>query len=205
MILKVGLTGGIGSGKSTVANIFKVLGIPVFDSDAAAKEVMHTDKALQQAIMRTFGEDVYQQGELNRKLLASMVFTDPFRLEQLNALVHPATIAVSDAWMDSQRTPYAIKEAALLFEAGSAGHLDYIIGVSAPRALRIQRVMQRDNAGRQDVLTRMSRQIEEDIKMRLCDFVIFNNDQEMLIPQVLKVHEQLLDRARQMQTAIISK
>lgn len=193
MILKVGLTGGIGSGKSTVANIFRVLGIPVFDSDAAAKEVMHTDKALQQSIIRTFGEEVYQQGELNRKLLASIVFTDPFKLEQLNALVHPATVAASDAWMDRQRTSYAIKEAALLFEAGSAGHLDYIIGVSAPRPLRIQRVMHRDGVGRQEVLTRMSRQIEEDIKMRLCDFVVMNNDQEMLIPQVLEVHQKLLE------------
>ncbi|GGH65390.1 dephospho-CoA kinase [Filimonas zeae] len=195
MILKVGLTGGIGSGKSTVAGIFKVLGIPVFDADAAAKEIMAKDEELQQAIMRTFGDEVYAGGQLNRKLLAGIVFNDAFKLEQLNALVHPATIKAAEQWMQQQKTPYAVKEAALFFEAGTATDLDYVIGVFAPKPLRIHRVMKRDNVTREEVLARMSRQIDEDIKMRLCDFVVENNEQELLIPQVLQVHEALISKA----------
>lgn len=195
MKLKVGLTGGIGSGKSTVAGIFKVLGIPVFDADAAAREIMGKDVKLQQAIMRTFGDEVYAGGQLNRKLLAGIVFNDAFKLEQLNALVHPATIRASEQWMQQQKTPYAVKEAALFFEAGTAADLDYVIGVFAPKPLRIHRVMKRDNVTREEVLTRMSRQIDEDIKMRLCDFVLENNERDLLIPQVLQVHQTLLSKA----------
>lgn len=195
MILKVGLTGGIGSGKSTVAGIFKTLGIPVFDADAAAKEIMGKDAELQQAIMRTFGDDVYAGGQLNRKLLAGIVFNDPFKLEQLNALVHPATIKAAENWMLQQKTAYAVKEAALFFEAGTAADLDYVVGVFAPKPLRIQRVMKRDNVAREEVLARMSRQIDEDIKMRLCDLVVENNDRDLLIPQVLQVHQTLLKKA----------
>jgi len=195
MILKVGLTGGIGSGKSTVAGIFKTLGIPVFDADAAAREIMGKDVELQRAIMHTFGDDVYAGGQLNRKLLAGIVFNDPFKLEQLNALVHPATIKAAENWMQQQKTAYAVKEAALFFEAGTAADLDYIIGVFAPRPLRILRVMKRDNVSREEVLARMSRQIDEDIKMRLCDFVVENNERDLLIPQVLQVHHALLKKA----------
>ncbi|BAV07654.1 dephospho-CoA kinase [Filimonas lacunae] len=195
MLLKVGLTGGIGSGKSTVAKVFKVLGIPIFDADVVAKNIMATDTALQQAIMQTFGADIFENGELNRKKLAGIVFNDAFRLEQLNALVHPAAIKAADYWMQQQLTRYAIKEAALLFEAGSASDLDYVVGVYAPKALRVQRVMQRDSTTREEVLARMSRQIDEEIKMRLCDFVVVNNDQELLIPQVLKIHGMLMEKA----------
>lgn len=197
MILKVGLTGGIGSGKSTVARIFKVLGVPIFDADVVAKNIMASDKVLQEAVMQTFGQEVFENGVLNRKLLAGIVFNDAFKLEQLNALVHPAAIKAADEWMRQQHTSYAIKEAALLFEAGSAGDLDYVVGVYAPKALRVQRVMQRDDASREEVLARMSRQIDEEIKMRLCDFVVVNNDQEMLIPQVMKIHGLLTAKATQ--------
>lgn len=195
MVLKIGLTGGIGSGKSTVAKVFGTLGIPVFDADSVAKNIMNEDKHLQQQIQQTFGDAAYSEGRLNRKYVADIVFNDPFKLEQLNALVHPATIQAAEAWMKKQDAPYAIKEAALLFEAGSAGHLDYVIGVYAPQALRIKRVMDREQVGRQDVLTRMSRQIDEQIKMRLCDFIIINDEQQMVIPQVLKLHEKLLELA----------
>lgn len=115
MALRIGLTGGIGSGKSTVSGIFKVLGIPVFDADTAAKEVMQTNPALRQAIMDTFGEAVYTDGQLNRKQLAALVFSDPFQLETLNALVHPYTIAAAEEWAALQTTPYTVKEAALFF------------------------------------------------------------------------------------------
>lgn len=191
-MIRVGLTGGIGCGKSTVARVFKVLGIPVFDADAAVKSIMATDKDLQQQIMKVFGPDIFAGGVLNRKLLASIVFPDPFKLEQLNALVHPAAIAAAARWMELQSAPYAIKEAALFFEAGSAGDLDFVIGVTAPKALRIKRVMDRDQVSRIEVLTRMSRQIDDDIKMRLCDFVIMNDEQQPLISQVLSIHEKLI-------------
>ncbi len=196
MVLKVGLTGGIGSGKSTVAGIFRVLGIPVFDADTVAKNILNEDAYLQQQVTGLFGEKSFQNGLLNRKYIADIVFNDAFKLEQLNALVHPATIAAADTWMQQQTSAYAIKEAALLFEAGTAAHLDFIIGVKAPMALRIHRVMERDQVGRQEVLTRMGRQIEEDIKMRLCDFVIVNDEQQLVTPQVLQLHERFLQEAK---------
>lgn len=191
-MLKIGLTGGIGSGKSSVAEIFKVLGIPVFDADTQAKLVMETDKQLVSSIESSFGPETYIEGKLNRPFLANLVFNDPYKLEQLNALVHPITIAAAQNWMLQQKTPYIIKEAALLFEAGTAANLDYIIGVYAPKNLRIQRVMERDNASREQVLARISRQINEDIKMKLCNFVIVNDEQQLLIPQVLQLHKKFM-------------
>ncbi len=191
-MLKVGLTGGIGSGKSTVAAIFKLLGIPVFDADVAAKWIMEHDEALIDSIKKGFGEESYTDNKLNRKYIADIVFKDKYQLEVLNSLTHPATIKAADDWMQQQNAPYCIKEAALLFEAGTAGNLDYVIGVQAPDALRIHRVMQRDNATRQDIIARMDKQIDQTIKMKLCDFVIINNEQELIIPQVLEIHRKLV-------------
>jgi dephospho-CoA kinase len=191
-MLKIGLTGGIGSGKSAVAKIFSILGIPVFYADAEAKMIMENDAALASSIMQAFGEGTYTVGKLNRSFLANLVFNDPLKLERLNALVHPATIAAADNWMQQQQTPYVIKEAALLFEAGTASHLDYIVGVYAPQHLRLKRVMDRDGVTREEVLTRMSRQIDETIKMKLCDFVVVNDEQNLIIPQVLTLHEKFI-------------
>lgn len=195
-MLKVGLTGGIGSGKSTVAHVFELLGIPVYYADAAAKEIMNTDAALKEAIKKEFGEETYKNDTLDRSYLASIVFKDKARLEQLNSLVHPATIRNAESWMQQQTTPYAIKEAALFFEAGSAGDLDYIIGVYTPKALRIQRTMLRDNTTKEEVEKRMKNQLNEEIKMRLCDYVIKNDEQQLVIPQVLALHEQFLQQAK---------
>src|SRR5436309_11719842 len=125
MALRIGLTGGIGSGKSTVAKIFEILEIPVFYADAAARQVMNEDEELKQRIRETFGNAAYENEILNRKYIANIVFNDPFKLEQLNALVHPAAIAMAENWMQEQTTPYVIKEAALFFEAGSIEGLDY--------------------------------------------------------------------------------
>ncbi len=191
-MLAIGLTGGIGSGKSTVAEIFKVLGIPVFDADSQAKRLMDEDPALRLAVQQAFGEDTYTNGKLNRKILAELVFGHPFELQKLNAIVHPVTIRAAKDWMMKQTAPYVIKEAALLFEAGSASGLDYIIGVSAPVTIRINRVMQRDHVTRQQVQERMDRQINDEIKMRLCDFILINNEQQLLTTQVLDLHHKLL-------------
>lgn len=195
MALRIGLTGGIGSGKTTVAEIFNVLGIPVFNADEAAKEIMETDLKLQLTIKKQFGESCYLDGKLNKKLLASIVFTDSYQLEKLNSLVHPYTIEAAEVWTSKQTTAYTVKEAALFFEAGTAIGFDYIIGVSASKQLRLKRVMQRDALTRDEVELRMKRQISDDIKMRLCDFVIVNDDQHLLIPQVVKLHERFLEES----------
>ncbi|QGW27692.1 dephospho-CoA kinase [Phnomibacter ginsenosidimutans] len=199
-MLRVGITGGIGSGKSVVARIFETLGIPVYYSDAEAKRLMNTDATLRTNIIAAFGPEAYNEAGLNRSWLAAQAFQQPEKTQLLNSIVHPAVIAHGKQWLEQQQTAYAIKEAALFFESGSATDIDFMIGVYAPQALRIQRVMQRDGLGRQEVLTRMSRQIEETVKMKLCDAVIQNNEQEMLIPQVLQLHQQLLAMAEKNST-----
>src|SRR6478736_3008926 len=194
-MLKIGLTGGMGSGKTTVSKIFSVLGIPVFYADDIAKTIMNEDEGLKQSIIHLFGSEAYINDQLNRKYIASVVFKDKYKLDRLNALVHPVTIAAADKWMREQTTAYVIKEAALMFEAGAAAHLDYVIGVYAPQHLRLQRVMHRDGVTRDDVLARINNQIDEDIKMKLCDFVIVNDEQQAVLPQVLERHQQFLSMA----------
>ncbi len=191
-MLKVGITGGIGSGKSTVAKIFEVLGIPVYYADDASKKLMNDDAELKEKIQLNFGKGSYADGLLNRGYLSAIVFNNPEKLALLNSIVHPATIKDAAAWMLKQTAPYAIKEAALIFESGAQEHLDKVIGVHAPAAVRIQRVMQRDKVSREEVISRMNKQIDEEIKMRLCDYIITNDEQELLIPQVLKLHEELI-------------
>lgn len=195
-MFKAGLTGGIGSGKSTVAGIFEILGIPVYYADTATKELMNQDPGLRASIRQYFGKEAYKDGVLDRKYLASIVFSNPEKLEQLNALTHPVTIRHAEEWMNRQQAPYVIKEAALLFESGAAAHLDTIIGVYAPQHIRVKRVMERDGLKAEDVMQRISRQIDEEMKMKLCDHVITNNEQELLIPQVLDLHRVLLEKAK---------
>ena len=191
-MLKIGLTGGIGSGKTTVANIFKVLGIPVFDADTVAKDLMENDPELKEKLIAHFGSPVFDQGKLNRKWLAGIVFQDPYQLNILNALVHPITLNAAEHWFAKQDAPYVIKEAALLFEAGAGAGLDYIIGVFAPQHIRIQRVMQRDGISKEDVLNRIHQQVDDIIKMKLCDFVIVNDDQQLVTKQVLALHKKFV-------------
>lgn len=191
-MLRIGLTGGIGSGKSTVAKMFELLHVPVFYADAASKKLYQTDQELIASIKKYFGEDLYVNGQLDKQKLASIVFSDPSKLELLNQLVHPPTIRDAENWMKKQTSPYVIKEAALIFESGSSAGLDFVIGIKAPLPLRIKRVMERDHVTRDEVLSRMNRQIDEDIKMRLCDFIIDNSEQVLVIPQVLELHHYLL-------------
>ena len=191
-MLKIGLTGGIGSGKSTVAKVFEVLGIPVYYADDAAKRLMNEDEELKEKIKKEFGQSIYKEEKLDRKKLANIVFTSPEKLNLLNALVHPATIKDAEKWMQEQTSPYCIKEAALIFESGAHEHLDYVIGVSTPAAQSIQRTMQRDHITREEVVARMDKQMDDTIKMKLCDFIIKNDEQEMILPQVLDLHNKLL-------------
>jgi dephospho-CoA kinase len=195
-MLKIGITGGIGSGKSTLAQLFNVLGIPVYAADDAAKRLMNEAPVLIKQVKALFGDASYSNGILNRKYIAGIVFKDAEKLAQLNAAVHPVTLKDAEDWMQKQTAPYALKEAAVLFESGGHEHLDYIIGVAAPAPLRIQRAMQRDGVTREEVLARMNRQMNETIKMRLCDFIIYNDEQQLLIPQVLALHQKLLDKVQ---------
>lgn len=191
MSIIIGLTGGIGSGKSTVAKIFAQLGIPVLDADATAKAIMNEDHSVKTKLIELFGEDAYKENQLNRPYIAQLVFEDAFKLQQLNAIIHPITIQYAKDWASKQSAPYVIKEAALFFESGSSEGVEKIIGVTAPKHIRIQRVMQRDQMTRENVIKRMEHQLEDSLKMKLCDWVIQNDDMHLLIPQILAIHQSL--------------
>lgn len=187
MATMIGLTGGIGSGKSVVSKIFTTLGIPVFNADEAAKHIMQTSPEMKAKLIEQFGSSIYDASGLQKEKLAAIVFNDPYQLQLLNAIVHPVTIQAAKDWAANQTSPYVIKEAALIFESAAADGLFKVIGVTAPLSLRIQRVMQRDGVSKEQVEARMQHQILDTIKMRLCDYVIENNNQQMLIPQVLEL------------------
>jgi dephospho-CoA kinase len=187
MAKMIGLTGGIGSGKSVVAKVFATLGIPVFNADEEAKHMMQTNPEIKTKLIQQFGADIYKESGLDKATLAAIVFNDPFQLQILNAIVHPVTIQAAKDWAAKQTSPYVIKEAALIFESGAADGLFKVIGVTAPLSLRVHRVMQRDGITKDQVDARMRNQISDTIKMRLCDYVIENNNQQMVIPQVLAI------------------
>lgn len=201
-MLRIGITGGIGSGKTTVARIFEVLGIPVYYADDAAKRLMNEDPLLKQQVIGLFGNEVYENGLLNRNKLASLVFNNPERLLQLNKVVHPATIADAENWMRHTeknagiKIPYAIKEAALIFESGAQDNLDFVIGVDSPIELRLQRAMNRDKLTRDAVMLRMEKQMNEKEKMNRCHFIIINNEEQLLIPQVMALHDKFVKLVR---------
>lgn len=187
-MLRVGVTGGIGSGKTTVCRIFEVLGIPVFYADEAARKVMETDAALQAQIVALLGQEAYPGGVIDRHYISGKVFGFPEKLAALNALVHPAT---GRAWEQFQQAhpgaPYVIKEAAILFESGAHTSVDKTICVTAPEALRLTRSMQRDGASEAAIRNRMARQMPEEEKIRRCDYVVANDDREAVLPQVLRL------------------
>lgn len=201
MALIIGLTGGIGSGKSTIAKVFANLGVPVFDADAAAKQIMNTSPVIKEKLIETFGPEVYSKPDagqansgaiLNKAYLSKIVFNDPYKLELLNSIVHPITIQAALDWAALQNAPYVIKEAALFFESGSVAGVHKMIGVTAPKSLRIHRVMKRDHCTKEEVEKRMSFQIDESLKMKLCDWVVVNDDQHLVLPQVIALHEKIV-------------
>jgi dephospho-CoA kinase len=190
--IQIGITGGIGSGKSLVCRIFHALGVPVYDADSRAKIVMTTDGILIDQIKKEFGTLSYnEEGELNRELLSRTVFNQPDRLAKLNSLVHPRVAWDYNQWLGEQSSArYCIKEAALLFESGSAQLLDKIIVVEAPDEIRIRRVLQRDtHRTREDVVRIIKNQMPQSEKIKMADYVIKNDESELIIPQVLKLHE----------------
>jgi dephospho-CoA kinase len=193
-MIRVGITGGIGSGKTTVSRIFELLEVPVYYADEAARRLMNEDPLLKESIIREFGENSYGKDGLNRAYLSSFVFNDKEMLLKLNAITHPAVLRDSEDWLQKQRSaPYTLREAALIFESGIDRHLDYVIGVSAPEELRISRTMDRDGLEKEAVIKRIERQFKEDDKMSRCNFVIYNDEKKPLLPQVLKLHDYFLE------------
>lgn len=193
--LQIGITGGIGSGKSLVCNIFHILGIPVYDADSRAKLLYIHNIGLKNQIIEAFGPETYTaEGQLNRKYLASQVFNDNEKVTLLNSLVHPEVGKDYQTWVTQQKNaPYVIKEAALLFESGSSQNLDKIITVFTPMALRIQRVSYRDKQRTiQEIHAIISKQMAEEEKLKKADFIIYNDEQHLLIPQVLLLHQQFV-------------
>jgi len=192
MKLQVGITGNMGSGKSTVCRIFAELGIPIYDADSRAKSLM-LERPLKDQITAVFGKETYlPDGTLNRTYLSQVVFSDTAKLQQLNSLVHPAVAADAKHWHESQTNiPYTLREAALLVESGSYKQLDRLIVVTAPEEIRIERVIARDHTTRESALARMNKQLPESEKVALAQFVINNDGHTSLIPQVMHIHQVL--------------
>ena len=194
--LRVGITGGIGSGKTTVCRIFEALGVPVYDADHWAKWLIANDPDVRAALIALFGSEAYlPDGTYNRTLVAALVFSDAEKLAALNAAVHPAVERHSRAWHERHAQaghPYTLKEAALLVESGSHRFLDALIVVTAPEAIRVRRVVQRDGVPEAAVQARMRNQMPESEKAALADFLIVNDGQHLLIPQVWAVHQKLM-------------
>ena len=193
MSLKVGITGGIGSGKTTVCHIFELLGIPVFYADDEAKKLMISDQILVEEIKSAFGAPSYfEDGSLNRKYISDIVFKDTNQLNKLNSFVHPAVFRAMESWSSQQKSPFVLKEAALLFESGSYQQNKFNILVSCPLGLRIKRVMNRDKISKEKVLEIIQNQFSEERKEAMADFFIQNNEEELIISQVLDLHQKLL-------------
>lgn len=192
-MLQVGITGGIGSGKTTVCKIFEILNIPIYYADDQAKKLMVTNELLIQDIKDFLGPDAYtKEGQLNRPYIANIVFNDQSKLDRLNSLVHPAMYKDGQRWHLQQKdVPYTLKEAAILFESKGNTLMDKTILVVAPLEIRIKRVIDRDTTSKEAVLARISKQMPDEEKIPLADYIILNNGKAPLVPQILKIHDKL--------------
>lgn len=198
-MLKVGITGGIGSGKTTICKVFETLGVPVFYADTVAKQIMASDRVLVESMKRTFGAESYTaEGTLNNKYIAGIVFSDAGQLQKLNELVHPAVFRAFDNWLSQMpiTVPYILKEAALLFESGSYKMCDQNMLVIATEQTRLQRVIERDGVTAEQVKARMEKQLPDEEKKKLADYIIYNNETDSLIIQVTKLHQQFLNTSK---------
>ncbi len=191
-MIKVGITGGIGSGKSIISMAFSKLGIPVYNADISAGILMNNDPNIINGLITKFGRSIYSKSELNRKKLAEIIFTDKEALKYVNGLVHPIVGKDSEKWyLSNQHNPYVIKEAALFFESGSYKELDLIITVTAPLKLRYKRIIERDGITLDQVKKRMENQLSDEEKLKKSDFVIINDDKRSVIDQILFIHQQI--------------
>lgn len=193
---KVGITGGIGSGKSSVCKMLALRGVPIYDSDSRAKQLMVTDAELVRLVSQRFGADVYVDGMLNRQVLAARVFTDKVALAELNSMVHPAVMRDFERWAAEQQTAYVVMESAIIFEAGLDDKLDAVVAVMAPCSLRLERAMQRDGATREQIEERMRTQLSDDELARRAKYAIVNISLDELDEEVEQLHRRLSYDAR---------
>ena len=189
---KLGVTGGIGSGKTSVCRVFNVLNIPVFSADREAKHIMENDKGIIRNMNSIAGKDLYSKGSLDRLELATIIFNDNSLLEKVNSLVHPVVFNHFSKWVAEQTAPYVIMEAAILFESGAAEYVDKVATVVAPVEERIERVIQRNKLTREQVMERMRNQMDDETRIKLSDYIIYNSENDMIIPAILKIHEEIL-------------
>jgi dephospho-CoA kinase len=189
---KIGITGGIGSGKTYVSDVFRSLGVSVFHADSQAKKLMISSEKLIKLLKEEFGNYIYKGSDLNKEKLASIVFSDSNKLQKLNSLVHPIVNEEFNNWCKKQTLPYVIKEAAILFESKSYLGLDAIICVSAPLELRKKRLFNRDNYTEKEIQNRIENQITQEKKEKLSDYIIINDEMDLLLPQIIKIHEELI-------------
>ena len=192
MARRLGITGGIGSGKTTVCRIFRVLGIPVFVTDNVAKELMNSDDEIRMRLNQIAGKDLFLSGSLDRKELARIIFNRPDLLRKVNEAVHPTVLRQFDEWASGAEAPYVIMESAILFEAGADSLVDRVATISAPVEERIARVMGRNDLSREEVIGRINNQLEDEEREEQSYYIINNADNEMIIPEVLKIHEDML-------------
>ena len=191
-MLLVGLTGGIGSGKTTVAKFFMELGIPVYFADDEAKKLMSTSKRIKNKLIKAFGSESFINDTLNRSYLASIVFSKPEKLKVINTIVHPEVIKHFEKWVLKQKAPYVIQENAIIFENEQASRFDKIITVTAPIEKKIERIITRDNTNQEAILLRMENQWNDKEKLKLSDFEICNTSLEQTKNQVIKIHKKLI-------------
>ncbi|WP_294347090.1 dephospho-CoA kinase [Sphingobacterium sp.] len=190
--MKIGITGGIGSGKTFICKLFKAMAVPVYNADEEAKKLMNTDIRIKERLIAEFGAETYPDGKLDRAFLAQRIFSDSAKLELVNGIIHPIVIQEAKEWAAQQKSRYTLKEAALLFESGSYKDLDYTILVTAPLSVRVQRVIKRDKVTEGQVMERINKQLADEEKLKLADFVIVNDGTTPLLPQVWNLHQKFL-------------
>jgi dephospho-CoA kinase len=189
---KLGVTGGIGSGKTSVCRVFGVLGIPVFSADREAQNIMENDEVIKGKINSISGKDLYAEGSLNRMELARIIFNDGDLLNKVNMVVHPAVFNRFKTWVQVQAAPYVIMEAAILFESGASKFVDKVATVVAPVEQRIGRVIARNKLSREQVMERMKNQIDDETRIKLSDYIINNSENDMIIPAIMSIHDDIL-------------
>jgi dephospho-CoA kinase len=191
--LKLGVTGGIGSGKTTVCRVFAVLGIPVYSADEEARKIQESDRELIDKINMLAGKDLYSSGKLDRPELARLIFNNRDLLEKVNSLIHPVIFRNFKRWVTEQDSPYSIMEAAILFESGAYRIMDKILTVVTPMEERIDRLVKGNKLTREQVMERIKNQIDDESRIKQSDYIIFNSENDMIIPAILGIHEEMLN------------
>lgn len=191
-VFRLGITGGIGSGKTSVCKVFEVLRVPVFSADREAREIMENDDGIIGKLNSITGKNLYRNGNLDREELARLIFNDNNLIEKVNSLVHPAVFDRFREWSLNQMAPYVIMEAAILFESGASKFMDRVATVVAPVEQRIERVILRNKLTREQIMDRIKNQMDDETRIKLSDYTINNSENDMILPIILKIHNDIL-------------